>query len=92
MRGGAIALGYPLGASGPRVLTTLIHTLVDDHVRYGLATLCIGGGEAVAMVVENLTLLRRDCACVPQRRPPMGMRTATLPQCRAYGPTATASA
>jgi acetyl-CoA C-acetyltransferase len=56
VRGGAIALGHPLGASGARVLTTLIHTLVDDHVRYGLATLCIGGGEAVAMVVENLTL------------------------------------
>lgn len=55
-RGGAVALGHPIGASGTRILTTLIHTLIADKQRYGLASICIGGGEAAAMVVENLTL------------------------------------
>ncbi|MCK5690546.1 acetyl-CoA C-acetyltransferase [Myxococcota bacterium] len=53
-RGGAVAMGHPIGASGARILTTLLHTLKDDKKRYGLASLCIGGGEAVAMIVENL--------------------------------------
>lgn len=54
VHGGAIALGHPIGASGARILTTLIHALKQRNAKYGLATLCIGGGEAVAMIVENV--------------------------------------
>jgi acetyl-CoA C-acetyltransferase len=53
VRGGAVALGHPIGASGTRVLVTLLHAMKDRGARRGLATLCIGGGEAVAMVVER---------------------------------------
>jgi acetyl-CoA C-acetyltransferase len=52
VNGGAIALGHPIGASGARVLTTLIHALQARGGRRGLATLCLGGGGAVAMAVE----------------------------------------
>jgi acetyl-CoA acetyltransferase family protein len=52
VNGGAIALGHPLGASGARVLITLIHVLKDRGLRRGIAALCLGGGEAVAMAVE----------------------------------------
>ncbi len=52
VRGGAIALGHPIGASGTRILTTLLHAMKDQGKKRGLATLCIGGGEAVALVVE----------------------------------------
>jgi acetyl-CoA C-acetyltransferase len=52
VHGGAIALGHPIGASGARVLVTLLHALADRHLRYGLAALCLGGGNAVAMIVE----------------------------------------
>lgn len=55
-RGGAVALGHPIGASGARILTTLVHTLLQDKQRYGCASICIGGGEAVSVVIENLTL------------------------------------
>lgn len=54
VHGGAIALGHPIGASGARVLTTLLHALKTHGKRYGLATLCIGGGEASAMIVEAI--------------------------------------
>jgi acetyl-CoA C-acetyltransferase len=53
VHGGAIAIGHPIGASGARILTTLIHSLHTHNKRYGLATLCIGGGEAVALIVEK---------------------------------------
>jgi acetyl-CoA C-acetyltransferase len=53
VRGGAVALGHPIGASGARVLVTLLHAMKDLGARRGLATLCIGGGEAVAMVLER---------------------------------------
>ncbi|MBY0402933.1 MAG: thiolase family protein [Cyanobacteria bacterium] len=53
VRGGAIALGHPIGASGARILVTLLHSLKHLDKKLGLATLCIGGGEAVAMVVER---------------------------------------
>jgi acetyl-CoA C-acetyltransferase len=53
VRGGAVALGHPIGASGARVLVTLLYAMKDLRKRRGLATLCIGGGEAVAMVVER---------------------------------------
>ena len=46
--GGAIALGHPIGASGARVLTTLLYALKDRNLDSGLATLCLGGGDAVA--------------------------------------------
>ncbi len=54
VRGGAVALGHPIGASGARVLVTLLYALRDLNKRRGLATLCIGGGEAVALVVERV--------------------------------------
>lgn len=54
VHGGAIALGHPIGASGARILTTLIHAMKRQNKGLGLATLCIGGGEAVAVIVENL--------------------------------------
>jgi len=52
VHGGAIALGHPIGASGARVLTTLIHALRARSLRYGVASLCIGGGMGIAMVVD----------------------------------------
>jgi acetyl-CoA C-acetyltransferase len=52
VNGGAIALGHPIGCSGARVLTTLIYALRDRGLKRGIATLCLGGGEAVAMAVE----------------------------------------
>lgn len=52
--GGAIAIGHPIGASGARIFTTLIHALHSKNKRYGLATLCIGGGEAVAVIIEKV--------------------------------------
>jgi len=51
--GGAIALGHPLGATGARLLTTLVHALGRTHGRYGLATMCIGVGQGIAMIVER---------------------------------------
>jgi len=54
VHGGAIALGHPIGASGTRLLTTLIYALKRYNKRYGLVTLCIGGGEASAMIIENI--------------------------------------
>jgi acetyl-CoA C-acetyltransferase len=53
VRGGAVALGHPIGASGARILTTLLYAMKDRNAKRGLATLCIGGGEAVAMIVER---------------------------------------
>lgn len=53
VRGGAIALGHPIGASGARILTTLVHAMRDRDVEKGMATLCLGGGNAVAMSVER---------------------------------------
>jgi acetyl-CoA C-acetyltransferase len=54
VNGGAIALGHPIGASGARVLTTLIYALRARQARYGIASLCIGGGMGIAMVIETL--------------------------------------
>ena len=54
VRGGAVALGHPIGASGARILTTLLHSLEDLNLRRGVASLCIGGGEAVALMVERI--------------------------------------
>jgi acetyl-CoA C-acetyltransferase len=53
VRGGAVALGHPIGASGARVLVTLLHTLKDQNKKRGVASLCIGGGEGIALMVER---------------------------------------
>jgi 3-oxoadipyl-CoA thiolase len=55
VNGGAIALGHPLGSSGARVLTTLVHEMARREVRYGLATMCIGVGQGIATIVERYT-------------------------------------
>jgi acetyl-CoA acetyltransferase family protein len=60
VNGGAIALGHPLGASGARILTTLIHEMKRRNSRYGLATMCIGVGQGIATVVENINEKRGD--------------------------------
>jgi acetyl-CoA C-acetyltransferase len=54
VNGGAIALGHPIGASGARILATLLHELARREGRYGLATLCLGGGGSVAMALERV--------------------------------------
>lgn len=51
--GGAIALGHPVGASGTRILGTLLHEMVRRNANLGLASLCIGGGQGIAMIVER---------------------------------------
>jgi acetyl-CoA C-acetyltransferase len=53
IRGGAVALGHPIGASGARIVTTLIHALRKEGKKRGIAAICIGGGEATAMLVET---------------------------------------
>lgn len=55
VHGGACILGHPLGASGARILVTLLHALREHQLKRGIATLCIGGGEAVAIAIETLT-------------------------------------
>ena len=54
VNGGAIALGHPLGCSGARLMTTLVHELRRRGGRYGLATMCIGVGQGIATVVERI--------------------------------------
>ena len=54
VNGGAIALGHPLGASGTRILLTVLYELRRRKLRYGLASACIGGGQGIAMIVESL--------------------------------------
>jgi acetyl-CoA acetyltransferase family protein len=54
VNGGAIALGHPLAATGTRIVITLLNELRRNHLRYGLATACIGGGQGIAMIVESL--------------------------------------
>ncbi|EFE6297806.1 hypothetical protein FXT36_01470 [Escherichia coli] len=54
VNGGAIALGHPIGASGARILVTLLHAMQARDKTLGLATLCIGGGQGIAMVIERL--------------------------------------
>ncbi len=54
VHGGAVAIGHPIGASGARLLATLVHGLHTHNKRYGLTTLCIGGGEAVSVIIEKI--------------------------------------
>ena len=58
VHGGAIALGHPFGMTGARIMTTLLNGLDDAGARYGLESMCVGGGQGMAMVVERLTLTR----------------------------------
>ena len=55
INGGAVSIGHPLGASGARILVTLIHVLRQNKAKYGAAGICNGGGGASAMVIENLS-------------------------------------
>ena len=52
--GGAVAVGHPLGSSGARILTTLVHEMRRREVRYGLASMCIGVGQGISMIVERV--------------------------------------
>jgi len=54
VNGGAVALGHPLGCSGARLMTTLLHEMEKRGVRYGLQTMCIGFGQATATIIERL--------------------------------------
>ena len=54
VRGGAIAIGHPLGASGARITTTLIHNMIDRGAKLGLATMCIGVGQGIATIFERV--------------------------------------
>ena len=53
VRGGAVALGHPIGATGARILTTLLHAMEDRDAKTGLAGLCLGGGGAVCVAIER---------------------------------------
>ena len=55
VHGGAIALGHPFGMTGARIMTTLIHGLQADDKQFGLETMCVGGGQGMAMVIERLS-------------------------------------
>jgi acetyl-CoA C-acetyltransferase len=52
VNGGAVAIGHPIGASGARILTTLLHAMQQNNARTGMASLCLGGGNAVSLAVE----------------------------------------
>jgi acetyl-CoA C-acetyltransferase len=54
VHGGAVALGHPIGASGARILTTMLYAMKDRGAKRGLASLCLGGGEAVSLIVEKM--------------------------------------
>ncbi|EDS7167644.1 acetyl-CoA acetyltransferase [Salmonella enterica] len=54
VNGGAITLGHPIGASGARILVTLVHALQQRNKTTGLATLCIGGGQGIAVIIERI--------------------------------------
>ena len=54
VRGGAVALGHPIGASGARVLTTLLYAMIERGAKRGMASLCLGGGEAVSLIIESI--------------------------------------
>ncbi len=56
VHGGAIALGHPFGMTGARIMTTLLNGLDDAGARYGMESMCVGGGQGMAMIVERLSL------------------------------------
>ena len=63
VNGGAIALGHPLGATGTRLLLTLMHELERRDLRRGIASACIGGGQGIAMLIERGECAQRTCGC-----------------------------
>ena len=75
VHGGAIALGHPFGMTGARIMTTLINGLETENKRYGLETMCVGGGQGMAMIIERL------CSC-ERRRSPRGAITVVRPRRR----------
>jgi acetyl-CoA C-acetyltransferase len=54
VNGGGIALGHPFGMTGARIMTTLIHSLQDRDAQFGMESMCVGGGQGMAMIVERL--------------------------------------
>ena len=54
VNGGAIALGHPVGSTGARIVTTLLHEMIRRQDRYGIATLCVGGGQGMAIMIEAM--------------------------------------
>ena len=68
VNGGAVALGHAIGSSGARVLTTLLYALKHRNLKRGIATLCLGGGNGVALAVEARTLKRLTKTAKPRRR------------------------
>src|SRR2546428_11408761 len=79
VNGGAIALGHPLGASGARLALTLAYELRKREKRYGLASLCIGGGQGVAAGIERVA--RSVCRDLPGTgEPPVGTKKGIGPQ------------
>jgi len=54
-RGGAIAIGHPFGMTGARIMTTLIHNLQQSDKTFGMESMCVGGGQGMAMIVERLS-------------------------------------
>ena len=81
--GGAIALGHPFGMTGARIMTTLLNGLEDTGGRYGLETMCVGGGQGMAMIVEGganpPSPHRSGGAPGPPRPPPLGTPPAQTP-------------
>ena len=59
VNGGAVALGHPIGASGARILTTLLYALKQRNLNRGIAALCLGGGNGVAVAIERLRSIRQ---------------------------------
>jgi acetyl-CoA C-acetyltransferase len=55
VKGGSIALGHPFGMTGARIMTTLLNALQDEDKEFGLETMCVGGGQGMAMVVQRLS-------------------------------------
>jgi acetyl-CoA C-acetyltransferase len=55
VNGGSIALGHPFGMTGARIMTTLLNALEDEDKTFGLETMCVGGGQGMAMVIERLS-------------------------------------
>jgi acetyl-CoA acyltransferase len=68
VRGGSLAIGHPLGASGARIATTLLHALVDSGGRLGLAAMCIGMGQGIAVLFERLERQPRGTKATAGRR------------------------
>jgi hypothetical protein len=66
---GAVAMGHPLGASGARILCTLVSVLQQEGGKYGVAAICNGGGGATAIVIENLTRLKKEFFEATEQQP-----------------------